>query len=117
MPAKQAKLKDTDIDKKIIIKIGHSRQYHDSLSKDLSQETMKRLKTAIQRQLKEIDEHMQTDGWPLDYAAIKDEILGETFSRWINWYIMSRICSRGYLVGSHPECKSGLYVQKESSDD
>lgn len=64
--------------------------------KGISKEVIDILKKSVTREIKEIVKHMESDEWDLSFDHIKGECLEPLTSCWFEWYIMSKICEKGY---------------------
>ena len=104
------KKKTTAKKKKIVtLKIGNPAAYL-KLMKDsgISEEVFATLRKGINKELREVDKHMKEDGWDLSLDHIKHECLQPLIGSWYEWYIMARLCSKGYVITSKTNEHTGM---------
>ena len=92
------KKKSKKNDLEFVFKVGESRFYLNRLKEHVPEELLEPLRKKINKELRRLDDHMEKDGWDLDFGHIKDDILNEIVSVWYEWYLMSRVVKKGYRL-------------------
>ena len=93
----------------LVFKIGKPAVYL-KLMKDsgISEEVFATLRKGINKELREVNKHMKEDGWDLSLDHIKHECLQPLTGNWYEWYIMARLCSKGYVITSKTNEHTGM---------
>lgn len=84
------------------------------------EDLIKKLQASTTREMKAIKKHMEQDGWDLDLDHVKGECLEPVISSWFEWYVMSRILKKGYMIVNKKNKYTGQYrfvVSKEKKRD
>jgi hypothetical protein len=95
MPTKKKSKKD---DLEFVFEVGPSTFYLNQMKKKIPEELFLLLKKQIEKEIRSIDTHMDKDGWDLDFGFIKDDILNEIVTTHYEFYLMARLCKKGYTL-------------------
>ena len=93
----------------VVFKIGKPTAYRKLMKESgISEEVFETLCKGINKELREVNKHMEKDGWDLSLDHIKHECLQPLIGGWFEYYLMARLCSKGYVIASKTNEHTGM---------
>lgn len=83
-------------DEVVKVEVASSKYYLNKIKQTVPPKLLDKLKRRVNKEIKDLDSHMEEHGWDLDFEYIKNDILNDIISHYFEWYLMARVMNRGH---------------------